>query len=122
MRVLDDIRCHESVLFGTRFALYGWSRTHRDARMWALYSLLLSAKARGVLADAAEAQRLPPKLKADNLLQWIQDLFPGAESEGEEGDTCEQERADMKPPMGTPDLPCRRMRRCNTNRVVSNRS
>ena len=90
--ILDDICCCDSVLFGTRFALYGWSPTPRDARISTLHSLSLRAQDIGVLADDSEAKRLPSWLEAGNRPQWVQKFFPDDQSEVEGGDACVQQR------------------------------
>ena len=75
-RILDDLRTYDGVLFSTRFKLYGWAPTPREARISVVHKFLARARDRGVLQDALQAKRAPAALKLHNLLEWAGDLFP----------------------------------------------
>ena len=98
-RILDDLRTCDGVLFGTRFKLYGWAPTSKEARICVVHKLLARARDRGVLQDALQAKRAPPRLKLDNLLEWARDLFP-LPSEDDDGSEDGDRSTQMPEPHG----------------------
>ena len=73
-RILGDLRTCDGVLFSTRFKLYRWAPTPREARISVVHKFLARARDRSVLQDALQAKRTRAALRLDKFLEWARDL------------------------------------------------
>ena len=81
-RTLAEIHWTDSIIFGNRFAAWGWSDTPAVARALVVEEIVRRARAKGVLADAERLTKLPKPLREEaSLHEWIDEFLQQSETD-----------------------------------------